>query len=77
MTAYGAEDFGETCTQPDVLNGFDYYGTPIHPYETIFHKANRVIYPLQLELLTNWTDKAGYDSQKYCGRGARKTILRT
>lgn len=38
----------------DVLWNGAYFGSNVHPYETVFMKANRDIDPRTLELLTGW-----------------------
>ena len=50
----------------DVLWDKEYYGTNVHPYETIFLKSNRDIDPVGLERLTEWTRGRGYSSYQYC-----------
>ncbi|KAI0007076.1 hypothetical protein F4779DRAFT_526671 [Xylariaceae sp. FL0662B] len=54
MSAFqGEEYFGECDQHPaDVLYNGQYFGTNVHPYETIFFKANRGVDPTTLDLLT-------------------------
>ncbi|KAK6340058.1 hypothetical protein TWF730_001831 [Orbilia blumenaviensis] len=59
-------DYAHTCTHGEVLGNDWYFGTNLHPYETIFQKANRNIFPRQLELLTAWHDQSGYSSWEVC-----------
>lgn len=69
MTAYSSsKHYAETCSEPDFQWNNKYYGTNIHPYESIFQKANRDIDPIQLSRLTEWHDGMEYSSQPYCGR---------
>ncbi|KAF3906015.1 hypothetical protein ABW21_db0205255 [Orbilia brochopaga] len=68
MTAFASdEDYPDTCEHGDILWNDRYYETNIHPYEMMFQKANRDIYPQQLKMLTEWHDKMKYSSQKFCG----------
>ncbi|KAF3932568.1 hypothetical protein ABW20_dc0105442 [Dactylellina cionopaga] len=67
MTAFSsAPDYATSCTSGDVLGNDLYFGTNLHPYEMMFQKANRDIFPRQLELLTKWHDQAGYSSWDTC-----------
>ncbi|KAK6360947.1 hypothetical protein TWF730_007062 [Orbilia blumenaviensis] len=69
MTAFSADkDYANTCDHGDLLYDGHYYGITIHPYETMFQKANRDLAPLQLEKLTEWHSKAGYESWGVCKR---------
>ncbi|KAK6333977.1 hypothetical protein TWF696_002488 [Orbilia brochopaga] len=69
MTAFSSDkDYPDTCEHGDILWNDKYYETNIHPYEMMFQKANRDIYPKQLEMLTEWHDKMKYSSQKFCGK---------
>ncbi|KAK6522986.1 hypothetical protein TWF281_002412 [Arthrobotrys megalospora] len=63
-----SKDYVNTCSHGEVLGDNAYFGTSLHPYETIFQKANRGIFPRQLELLTKWHDQAGYSSWDVCWR---------
>lgn len=63
-----SRDYVNTCSHGEVLEDNAYFGTSLHPYETIFQKANRNIFPRQLELLTKWHDQAGYSSWDVCWR---------
>ncbi|KAJ6262555.1 hypothetical protein Dda_3366 [Drechslerella dactyloides] len=73
MTAFSQDAGGymHHCEHDDVLYEDHYYGMSLHPYETMFQKANRDINPLQLKLLTEWHDRSGYSSQPVCGRGSK------
>ncbi|KAK6496974.1 hypothetical protein TWF481_001953 [Arthrobotrys musiformis] len=59
-------NYTQTCMHGEVLGDKRYFGTSLHPYETIFQKANRKIFPRQLELLTKWHDQSGYSSWEAC-----------
>lgn len=51
------KDYQEACAiEPieDILWNGHYYGTNVHPYETIFIKANRDIDPTLMRRLTDW-----------------------
>ncbi|KAK6496265.1 hypothetical protein TWF481_002290 [Arthrobotrys musiformis] len=61
-----APDYAHSCSHGEVLGDNAYFGTSLHPYEMIFQKANRNIFPRQLELLTQWHDQAGYSSWDTC-----------
>ncbi|KAI1379563.1 hypothetical protein F4677DRAFT_409685 [Hypoxylon crocopeplum] len=54
MSAFQGEQYLDKCREhpKDLLFDGRYFGTNIHPYETIFFKANRGIDPVTLELLT-------------------------
>lgn len=70
MTAFhGKDSYIEKCDSSvngDVLFDKKYYGTNVHPYETIFLKSNRDIDPIGLEKLTEWTRGRKYSSYDYC-----------
>ncbi|KAH8895030.1 hypothetical protein GQ53DRAFT_642683, partial [Thozetella sp. PMI_491] len=51
----------------DMLFNGRYFGSNVHPYETIFMKANRDIDPALLESLTTWHLAEGRDSWGACG----------
>ncbi|KUI56767.1 hypothetical protein VP1G_04138 [Cytospora mali] len=73
MTApYSAASFDEFCEKSGRPDDFwyndRYFGTNIHPYETVFMKANRDIDPVLLERLTEWHLSANMTSWKTCGR---------
>lgn len=50
----------------DFLYGGGYYGTNIHPFETLFHKSHRHIDDNMLQRYTEWADGAGYSSYDVC-----------
>lgn len=50
----------------DILYDKKYYGSNIHPYETIFFKSNRDIDPILLGKLTDWHLKNGVKSWDTC-----------
>lgn len=70
MTAYSAssnlEDYCKSGQFEDVLYGGKYYGSNIHPYETVFIKANRDIDPVLLNKMTEWHSKRPIDSWTTC-----------
>ncbi len=49
-----AADCGTEAGAGDVLFDGTYFGSNVHPYETVFIKANRNIDPTTLGLLTDW-----------------------
>ncbi|OLN87825.1 hypothetical protein CCHL11_00537 [Colletotrichum chlorophyti] len=70
MTAYHkSKNYIEECdtTQNgDVLWDGKYFGTNVHPFETIFIKANRNIDPILIDHLTTWQQDSGYSSYDAC-----------
>lgn len=77
MTAFSSdENYPDTCEHGDILWNDRYYETNIHPYEMMFQKANRDIYPKQLKMLTEWHDKAKYSSQPFCGMNRKVKFTR-
>ncbi|KAF3919052.1 hypothetical protein ABW21_db0202408 [Orbilia brochopaga] len=69
MTAFSSHrDYPAVCDNGDVLFDGTYFGQTIHPYEMVFQKANRNVGTGMLELLTRWTDQAGYSSWEVCGK---------
>lgn len=70
MSAFhGDELYEEHCDgseNGDVLWDHKYYGTNVHPYETIFMKSNRDIDPVLMEKLTGWHEGANYSSYDVC-----------
>ncbi|EPS40676.1 hypothetical protein H072_5474 [Dactylellina haptotyla CBS 200.50] len=69
MTAFASkEDYVKVCQHGDVLGAHSYYGMAVHPYETIFAKANRHYGQRELDLYSDWADQAGYSSYEVCGK---------
>ncbi|TVY58015.1 hypothetical protein LSUE1_G010034 [Lachnellula suecica] len=70
MTAYQASDkYEEECMRndyQDVLYAGKYFGMDIHPYDTIFTKANRDGNVVALEKFTEWMKDRKYTSYDYC-----------
>lgn len=72
MTAFelsagaGVEEYCKNGQFEDILYDKKYYGTNIHPYETIFIKANRDIDPILLEKLSEWHRRNGLSSWDTC-----------
>ncbi|KAI0388024.1 hypothetical protein F5Y04DRAFT_16328 [Hypomontagnella monticulosa] len=54
MSAFQGDNYFDECSKhpQDLLFHGNYFGTNLHPYETMFFKANRGIDPTTLELLT-------------------------
>lgn len=68
-TAESFEKFCELAGKPDdFLYKNAYLGTNVHPYETVFMKANRDIDPILLARLTEWHLQANMTSWDTCGR---------
>ncbi|KAI3401043.1 hypothetical protein diail_752 [Diaporthe ilicicola] len=73
MTApHSAETFEAFCDRTggpdDFLYKDSYLGTNVHPYETVFMKANRDIDPIQLQRLTEWHLAGNMSSWEICGQ---------
>ncbi|RYE12937.1 MAG: hypothetical protein EOP34_09845 [Rickettsiales bacterium] len=67
MTAASAiPNYFNNCTHIDVNWNGNYFGYNIHPFETVFTKANRDLDPQMLETLTDWYDSGGYSSWEAC-----------
>ncbi|CAG8960505.1 hypothetical protein HYFRA_00008225 [Hymenoscyphus fraxineus] len=71
MTAFHKNDrYQEECFRnvdyKDTLYEGTYFGTTIHPYDTVFAKANRGTNALVLERLSEWIDGSGYSSYDHC-----------
>ncbi|RVD80439.1 uncharacterized protein DFL_008336 [Arthrobotrys flagrans] len=62
------EEYAEKCKHGDILLDSAYFGDTLHPYETIFQKANRDFWRDVLKKLTEWTDLAGHSSWEVCGK---------
>lgn len=69
----GQADFADSCKGADRLwegaypdGERDGSGSFVHPYETLFFKANRGVQEKLLGKLTEWTDAAGYSSYDVC-----------
>ncbi|KAF3310979.1 hypothetical protein TWF173_009098 [Orbilia oligospora] len=74
MTAASSlPDYARQCTHGTVLRPNSYFGINLHPYETIFQKANRDIAPRMLDLMTKWHDQSNYSSWEVCSK-AKKGI---
>lgn len=58
----------ETGKPDDFLYKNGYLGTNVHPYETMFMKANRDIDPMLLQRLTEWHLQGNMTSWDTCGR---------
>lgn len=62
------EDFCDGAGRPDDFLYKDaYLGTNVHPYETVFMKANRDIDPMLLQRLTEWHTGGNMSSWETCG----------
>ncbi|KAK2052323.1 hypothetical protein LY76DRAFT_526908 [Colletotrichum caudatum] len=60
----------DTSQNGDVLWNGRYFGTNVHPYETIFIKANRDIDPTLIQHLTTWQQASGFNSYSVCQTGS-------
>ncbi|KAF6839779.1 hypothetical protein CPLU01_01651 [Colletotrichum plurivorum] len=66
-----SENYIEECDPSqngDVLWNGKYFGTNVHPFETLFIKANRDIDPTLIGHLTTWQLASGYSSYKACAK---------
>lgn len=72
MTAYHAMTPDVYCQQPatrlDTLKNGGYFGFNMHPYETVFAKANRGIDENLLQHMTSWHYSFNETSWDKCGR---------
>jgi hypothetical protein len=59
-------DFWKSCTDEDWLGPGSYFGSFVHPYETLFMKSHRHIEDTVLDRLTEWHDGWGYSSYDVC-----------
>lgn len=59
-------DHCDSTKNGDVLFDKMYAGTNVHPYETIFIKANRGVDPITTERLTTWHNQRNYSSYDFC-----------
>lgn len=70
MSAFHSDkDYIDHCDSGgngDVLWNGKYFGTNVHPYETIFMKTNRDIDPVLIEKLTKWKEGEKYSSYDHC-----------
>jgi hypothetical protein len=67
MAFHGIEDFEKACWRNgDPQKRGHYFNIELNPYELVFTKANRNIYPLQLERYTSWANGKNYSSYDYC-----------
>jgi hypothetical protein len=70
MSAYhGSTTYEKDCNSSvngDVLFDKKYFGTNVHPFETVFIKTNRDIDPVGLMRLTEWTKGRKYSSFDFC-----------
>lgn len=70
MSAYHkTTDYAAKCDgkkNGDVLWNGKYEGTNVHPFETIFIKANRDIDPVGIQKHTEWMDGREYSSYDFC-----------
>lgn len=64
-----ASDYEKFCNSSgagDLLFEGAYFGTNVHPFETIFMKTNRGIGEVALEKLTSWMKGSKFSSYDYC-----------
>ncbi|KAK1959807.1 hypothetical protein LY78DRAFT_685642 [Colletotrichum sublineola] len=56
----------DTSQSGNLLWNGKYFGTYVHPYETVFIKANRDIDPTLIEHLATWQQASGFNSYSVC-----------
>lgn len=70
MTAYASskspQDYCDRGQFEDILYDKKYYGSNVHPYETVFIKANRNIDPVLLAKMTEWHLSRDISSWETC-----------
>lgn len=70
MSAYhGNAEYenARTCEKNrDLLWEGEYFGISVHPFDTVFMKANRDVSPLVLERHSQWVQQRKYSSYDYC-----------
>jgi hypothetical protein len=67
FASHMSENYLEECTDyPDPLYEGSYFGTDLHPFDTIFAKANRGTNQKVVDKLTEWVDGRKYSSYDYC-----------
>jgi hypothetical protein len=70
MSAFhGDKEYGSQAScenNGDVLFNGQYWGTNVHPFETVFIKSNRDVDTVGLEKHTAWVKGRGYSSYDYC-----------
>lgn len=71
LTSFHAADDPSTYCEEndnpnDVLFEGHYFGTSVHPYETVFLKANRGISDATMSMLTRWHLKRSASSWDFC-----------
>lgn len=67
QAAYDTSMYCEENNNPDdVLYDGHYFGTSVHPYETVFLKANRGISDVTMVMLTGWHLKRPVNSWNFC-----------
>lgn len=75
MSAFhGIANYSQVCdpqAHGDLLYKDRYFGTSVHPYETLFTKTNRDLDEVLLERLTEWHWKSDWRSWDACGAFSR------
>ena len=71
MTAiYSQDNYYQDCNNEEMNVPQGYFGSNIHPYETIFFKADRSIDDNLMNKLTEWHDRWNYSSWDACAAAA-------
>ena len=76
----GGEQYERECRgadppSKDVNFNKGYFGFNVHPYETIFVKANRDVDPNMIEKFAEWHDNMNYSSWDVCERTWQDTTM--
>lgn len=75
MSAFhGIANYSQVCdpqTQGDLMFKDKYFGTNLHPYETVFTKTNRDLDPMLIHQLTEWHWQSSWRSWDACGAFSR------
>lgn len=75
MSAYhGIANYSTVCNPEqhgDLLWKDKYFGTNVHPYETLFTKTNRDLDPVLIDRLTEWHENSAWTSWDACGAWSR------
>ena len=67
FTPYHAyKNYHDTCVHDDVNYEGAHFGNNIHPFETVFFKANRGFNEKEFETFTDWYDEMDYSSYDVC-----------
>ena len=67
FASHSSKNYLEECKNyPDPLYENSYFGTDLHPFDTIFAKANRGTNQKVVDTLTDWVNGMKYSSYDHC-----------